>query len=395
MIIDELLNKGKKYFREDDQDKVKNERFKAISETVQHQFEKCSFYRHFCRQKNFNPQTDIKSINDIAKIPYLTTANFKRTSGSPKELLCVPESDILVWTMSSGTSGDPSMIGRDRKHLERYFKMFDFVLEELCNLTHYDWSFFFQPRPRQALKREDKVPQPLNHMGYIFNVANKLPMEKRYYALKLADEEARKKGKLFEFDAETTFGFLNANPAGKGIGWIGGAIPLMYDTLKGYYEKTGQVFNVGENANFVSGGGWKSFSGEAVSPIKFREDITKILGIPDKQILDVYSFTETDCVHAECEHHNKHLLPWQDVVIRDVESLEPVEIGEKGLINVINPIAYSYAGVSILQDDIVKVVMEDDCPCGRKGKVIEIFGRAEGAEAKGCGAQLTEETESE
>ena len=82
-----------------------------------------------------------------------------------------------------------------------------------------------------------------------------------------------------------------------------------------------------------------------VDPEKFREDISKILGMQKSKILDVYSFTETDCVHAECEHHNKHVLPWQDVIVRDVETLEPVEMGEKGLMNVINPIAHSYAGV--------------------------------------------------
>ncbi|MBY9007420.1 MAG: hypothetical protein KGD63_11750 [Candidatus Lokiarchaeota archaeon] len=395
MIIDKLLNRGKELLYDNDQSKVEKERFNAILETARHQFEKCNFYRKFCRQKNFNPQEDIKSLEDIDKIPYLTTANFKRKSGRPKDLLCVPENEILAWTMSSGTSGDPSLVGRDKTNLDRFFKMFEFVLGEICSLKDYNWSLFFQPKPQKVLARDEKVAHPQNHMGYIFNVANKLPMEKRYYALKFADEESRKKGKLFEFDEQTTFGFLKANPAEKGIGWIGGAIPLIYGTLKGYFEKTGQGFNVGENTVFVSGGGWKSFSGEAVSPVQFREDMTKILGIPQQQILDVYSFTETDCVHAECEYHNKHLLPWQDIVVRDVETLEPVEIGEKGLNNVINPIAYSYAGVSILQDDIVRIVMEDDCPCGRKGKVIEVLGRAEGAEARGCGAQLEQETDVE
>ncbi|MHA1272127.1 MAG: LuxE/PaaK family acyltransferase [Promethearchaeota archaeon] len=392
MIIDDLLEKGKQYFRKENQDEVKKERFNAIVETTRHIFENCNLYRQFCRQKNFDPRRDLKTIDDIAKIPYLTTANFKMKSGRPKELLCVPEDQIMVFTMSSGTSGDPSLIGRDKINLVRFFKMFDFVLEELCDLHNYNWSLFFQPKPERALTIEDKLDKPLNHMGYIFNVANKLPMEKRVYALKLADEESRKKGKLFEFDAETTFGFLNSNPAEKGIGWIGGSIPVIYMTLKNYYEQTGRGFNVGEQSVFVSGGGWKTFSGQSVSPDKFRADMEKILGIPQNHIFDVYSFTETDCVHAECEYHNKHVLPWQDVIVRDVETLEPVETGEKGLINVINPIAYSYAGVSILQDDIVRVVMEDECPCGRKGKVIEIFGRAEGAEAKGCGAQIAEET---
>ncbi|MFW9878066.1 MAG: hypothetical protein ACFFG0_33715 [Candidatus Thorarchaeota archaeon] len=393
IIIDDLLDKGQILFRKDDQEDVINERFKAILETTRRQFEKCNFYRQFAKQKNFDPRRDLKSIEDIHKIPYLTTANFKQRSGRPKEFLCVPESDILVWTKSSGTSGDPSIVGRDKINIQRYFKMFDFVLEELCHLAHYDWSLFFQPAPMAKLTREDEVKVPQHHMGYIFNVANKLSLDHRIYALKFADKEARKKGKIFEFDAETTYNFLNAVPSNKGIGWIGGSIPLMYMSIMKYYENTSRTFEVGEKSCLVSGGGWKSFSGEAVIPEKFRSDMKKMLGIPETQILDVYSFTETDCVHAECDYHNKHLLPWQDVIVRDVETLEPVANGEKGLINVINPIAYSYAGVSILQDDIVRVPFNDTCPCGRKGKVIEVIGRAEGAEARGCGAQLVEEVE--
>jgi len=393
MIIDELIEKGKKNLYNENREEINNEKFKAILETTRHQFEKCNLYRQMAKQKNFDPRRDLKSIEDIHKIPYLTTANFKGKSGRPKELLCVPESDIQVWTTSSGTSGDPSIIGRDKINVNRFFKMFDFVLKEINNFPDYNWSLFFQPRPPKALTVDDKVAKPMVHLGYIFNVANKLSMDDRLYALKFADEEARKKGKLFEFDPETTFGFLNANPASKGIGWLGGSIPLLYMTLSEYHDKTGQTFDVGEKTTMISGGGWKTYTGQAVDPEKFREDISKILNMPKSQILDVYSFTETDCVHAECEYHNKHVLPWQDVIVRDVETLEPVEMGEKGLINVINPIAYSYAGVSILQDDIVRISMEDTCPCGRKGKIVEVIGRAEGAEAKGCGAQIAEETD--
>lgn len=392
MIIDELIEKGKISVYADNQEQVKQERFKAIQETTIYQLEHCNLYRQMSKQKGFDPRRDLKSIEDIHKIPYLTTANFKGKSGKPKELLCVPENEIQVWTTSSGTSGDPSIVGRDSINVQRFFKMFDFVLDVMNNFPKYDWSLFFQPNPGRALTVDDTLPKPLVHLGYIFNVANKLPMEKRVYALKFADEESRKKGKMFEFDPETTFGFLNSNPSKKGIGWLGGSIPLLYFTLMEYYNKTGQTFDLGKDTTLVSGGGWKTFSGEAVNPDKFRTDVSKILGITKERILDVYSFTETDCVHVECEHHNKHVLPWQDVVVRDVETLEPVEMGEKGLINVINPIAHGYAGVSILQDDIVRITMEDTCPCGRKGKIIEVLGRAEGAEAKGCGAQLESET---
>lgn len=392
MIIDELIDKSSKYVYGENQEELKKEKFKAILETTRHQLENCQLYRQWSKQKNFDPRRDLKSLDDIHKIPHLTTANFKGKSGRPKELICVPESEIQAWTTSSGTSGDPSMIGRDHINVVRFKKMFDFFVKEIVGNNGYDWSFSFQPPAQKRLTIDDIIPEPMHHFMWAFNVISELPLEDRVFALKLASEEERKQGKPFVLDPEVTFGFLGSDPSKKGVGWIGGSIPLMYMILTEYYKKTGQTFTVGEKSFMVSGGGWKTFSGDAVSPEKFREDISKILGFPAGQIHDVYSFTESDCVHVECEHHNKHLLPWQDVIVRDVETLEPVEMGEKGLINVINPLAHGYAGVSILQDDIVRVVMEDECPCGRKGKIIEVIGRAEGAEAKGCGAQLAEET---
>ncbi|MFX1238830.1 MAG: hypothetical protein ACFFAS_13285 [Promethearchaeota archaeon] len=392
MIVDELIEKGKVNIYKDNQEEVKQERFKAILETTIFQLENCNLYRQLSKKKGFNPRRDLKSIDDIHKIPYLTTANFKGKSGKPRELICVPENEIYVWCTSSGTSGDPSVIGRDYLNVQRFFKGFDFLLEEMTHLVDYKWTLFFTPPPQKIITREDKITEPIRHMMYAFEANNKLPMDERVYGLKLADEESRKQGKMFEFDADGTFGFLNSNPNEKGMGWLGGSIPLLHMSIVGYSKKTGQSFNVGEDTGLLSGGGWKTYSGEAVDPKTFRKDLSEVLGMREERIFDAYSFTETDCLFCECEYHNKHLLPWQDVVVRDVESLEPVEMGEKGLINVINPCAHGFAGVSILQDDIVQITMEDDCPCGRKGKILEIIGRAEGAEAKGCGAQLSEDT---
>ncbi len=392
MLIDELIKNGKKDFRSDNQEKVREKRFKAVKETLIHQVKNCQAYRQFCKKKGFNPNSDLKSYEDIEKIPYLSSANFKAEAGTPKKLICVPEEEIQVWTKSSGTSGDPSIIGRDRTTLERFVKMINFMLEELCNQKDYYWFLGFQPNPGRTFTIEDEIKEPMSHLGYVFNLVNQLPMEDRVYALKKPSEEARKAGKMFEFDPEGTFGFLGSNPSKKGTGWIAGSIPLIYKTIIGYHQKTGKTFDVGEDTILTTAGGWKTFAGDAVPPEKFRDEMEKILSIKKENMTDVYSFTETDCVHAECEHHNMHLLPWQDIIVRDVETLEPVEIGEKGLANLINPIAYSYAGVSVLQDDIVSVEMEDECPCGRKGKVIKVYGRAKGAESKGCGAQIAEET---
>ena len=140
----------------------------------------------------------------------------------------------------------------------------------------------------------------------------------------------------------------------------------------------------------VSSGGWKTYQGAQIPQPQFRKRIGEILGIPETNIRDIYAFTESDVLMGECEHHNKHLAPWADVIIRDVETMEPVKTGEKGLFNLINPLAHSFAGVSLLQDDMARVVTEDGCPSGRRGKVIDVFSRAEGADKKACGANIAE-----
>ena len=396
MLADDLLNKGLQSFYEEDQDAIKQEFFNAVKETAKWQYSKCALYHQFSKGKNFDPNRNLNSIEDLKDIPYLTTANFKGQSGRPKELLTVPEDDIYFWGLSSGTSGDPSTVGRDRLNVKRVYTEMQYVMEMLGLIKDgqpmYDWILLFMP-PLPFYTLDDEGPITQSQFMYFYSLSIPTPNEERVYALKRTEGEVVSAAERFTFDPETTYGFLNSIPPQKGKGWIGGSVPLMYQTLTGYYQNTGQGFTVDPSTIVSTGGGWKSFSGEAVNPEQFREGVSSVLSIPKENIRDMYQFTETDGVFEECEHFHKHVFPWIDVIVRDVETLEPVEVGEKGLINVINPLAHSYAGVSVLQDDIVRIVMDDGCPCGRRGKVIEILGRAEGAEAKGCGAQIAEMTD--
>ncbi|MHA1341554.1 MAG: LuxE/PaaK family acyltransferase [Promethearchaeota archaeon] len=390
MKVDELLNEGMKLFKAENFDEVKQRMFEATVETAKWQFEKCHLYRNLCKSKGFDPRRDLKSIENLKDIPYITTANFKQKSGRPKELLCVPEDQIHLWALSSGTSGDPSMVGRDWTNIKRIFKEFKYVMEYL-DIENIDYLLLFTP-PLRHHTFDEKGPVTESQFMYFYDLSIDIPPNERIYALKLGDAKEISAAKRFELDAEKVYGFLNKVSGQNKKIWIGGSVPLMYGALIGYYKKTGRGFELNEKCMVTCGGGWKSFSGEAVDPETFRKQISNVLNIPTQNIRDMYQFTETDAIFQECEYHNKHVYPWIDVIVRDTETLEPVKKGEKGLINVINPLAYSYAGVSILQDDIVRITHEDDCPCGFKGKTIEVLGRAKGAEAKGCGAQIAEMT---
>ena len=101
--------------------------------------------------------------------------------------------------------------------------------------------------------------------------------------------------------------------------------------------------------------------------------------------VDHYGMVEqTGCIYAECECGNLHASIYSDVIVRRYEDFKPCEIGEKGILQVVSVLPHSYPGHSLITEDEGMIIGEDDCPCGRKGKYIRIFGRLKSAELRGC-----------
>lgn len=71
-------------------------------------------------------------------------------------------------------------------------------------------------------------------------------------------------------------------------------------------------------------------------------------------------------------------------------SLKPLAPGQEGLLQFISPIQTSYPGHSVLTEDVGFIAGVDDCPCGRKGTVFKVIGRAQQAEIRGCGDIMAE-----
>ena len=102
-------------------------------------------------------------------------------------------------------------------------------------------------------------------------------------------------------------------------------------------------------------------------------------------MLDYYGMVEqTGAIHMACEHGHLHAPVWADVLIRRAEDFSLAEPGETGLIEVVSVLPRSYPGHVLLTEDQGRVLGEDDCPCGRKGKYFEVLGRVRRAETRGC-----------
>lgn len=133
----------------------------------------------------------------------------------------------------------------------------------------------------------------------------------------------------------------------------------------------------------MTGGGWKKLESEAISRDLFKKKINQVCGVV--HFLDHYGMVEqTGCIYAECECGHLHASNYSDVIIRDYKDFSVCPIGTKGIIQVVSALPHSYPGHSLLTEDEGVVLGEDDCPCGRKGKYIQILGRMKNAELRGC-----------
>ena len=138
-----------------------------------------------------------------------------------------------------------------------------------------------------------------------------------------------------------------------------------------------------ENGVLIHGGGWKKLINESVSKEQFDNGLKQVCGITS--IHDYYGMVEqTGCVYMECEYGHLHASMYSDIIVRNMKDFSVCNKGEEGVIQVLSVIPESYPGHSILTEDRGCILGEDDCPCGRKGKYIKVYGRIHNAEVRGC-----------
>lgn len=139
-----------------------------------------------------------------------------------------------------------------------------------------------------------------------------------------------------------------------------------------------------DNGIMIHGGGWKKLADREVSPDGFKEAMHEVCGI--SKIHDYYGMAEqTGSIYMECEHGRLHASIFSDVIVRRAYDFSIADIGEKGIIEVVSVLPWSYPGHALLTEDEGIILGEDDCPCGRKGKYFKVAGRLKSAEIRGCG----------
>lgn len=338
----------------------------AIAETLIKHYEGNELFRKYCIKNDFFPGNGVNLLEDIPYVPIQLFKTYGFQTVSDKEIIDIRKS-------SSTSTGTPSVVSRDAITLERYKISRNLIFDDFIN----------DRNKIHICVGED----PISDLGVSRNLVNSLiaeraEQEKTYYLIK--DKED-----MYKVDVDMFLEIYKyAGENNKSIGLIFGGTAIIYLYLiKPLMEKNIKLEYPGYIAH---GGGWKKLQDQEVSKEKFNKDLMQVLNCPEGHIVDMYGFTESNSMFIDCEAGYKHVPVWNEVIIRDPVTMKPAKKGETGIVQILDALPYSYAGASLLTDDIGYISPEEYCPCGRKGTAFKILRRALGSEAKGCGDMMVD-----
>ena len=123
----------------------------------------------------------------------------------------------------------------------------------------------------------------------------------------------------------------------------------------------------------------------AVGKPEFNAGVARVWKLAPDHVVDFYGAVEQVGVpYPDCSEGLKHVPYWADVIIRRGDSLISAPPGETGLLQLMNCLPLSAPNHSVLTEDMGRIVVDDGCRCGRRGKAFEFMGRAPRSEVRGC-----------
>lgn len=354
MTYDELLEKAPYSLDKEQKKKILTKRLVEL--TKQHR-QNCEEYNRILKGIGFDEDT----VKDYEEIPFLPVRMFKELS-----LKSVKDDEVVKTMTSSGTTGQAvSKIYLDRTTASNQQKTMVKIVNDFTGSSRM--PMIILDCPSVVKDRTKFSARGAGILGFsIFG-------SKKIYAL---DDEMK-------LDVDGLREFLEQH-SGEKIFMFGFTFMVWQHFYKELVRLKGEgiTFDL-SNGILVHGGGWKKLASEAVSPQEFHDRLYEVCGL--NSVHDYYGMVEqTGCIYMQCECGHLHASIFSDVLIRNPYDFSLCRVGERGIIQVVSAIPESYPGHSLITEDEGAILGEDDCPCGRKGKYFEIYGRLKNAEIRGC-----------
>jgi long-chain-fatty-acid---luciferin-component ligase len=387
---------------------------KAIKFTFINHYNNNYFYHKYCEMRDVRPD-DIKTIDDLDKIPLIPDVTFKQypsgkdfarwlatvfTGELPKIVIkgANPTYDDvinafnaagLVVAYSSGTSGRLTIIPRDRKtFIASQFAAIKLSASMATIVADHDLFLFPNPTKTNlfAGKISTAYPQLYEDVQYALDyvitaeVTQKAMSENKELKGKATSSAQRM---MQQTIIDTTIQWLERYDNTKESIRLNGP-PFMLFHVMNALEGDGKYFDFGERGMVMTGGGWKIQENIRISHVDFRKLMQDVLGIPEANCIDGYSMCESNGAMIQCpEGHFLHApyTFYRPLVLDD--DLLPTGFYEWGRFAFLDATAQSYPGFIISGD---RARMLEHCPvCDRPGPVFEPeVQRASGEEVRGC-----------
>jgi phenylacetate-coenzyme A ligase PaaK-like adenylate-forming protein len=318
---------------------------------TKHHITNCQFYNNFLSAYGF----EISAVSDLSDIPYLPARFFKEftlNSGSSKP---------NAIATSSGTNGQVSKIALSHKTM----------LAQSMALNSIVKSFI----------GKDKLPMLIFEKPNLIN--NKLSFNARAAGVMGFSKFGSEIFFVFDKFDEIDFGAIDRfNSLASDTGGLAfGFTSTVWEVLRSdNFPKIGSDYSA---MKLIHGGGWKKLAALNISDNDFNSLVSSKINRCTTH--NYYGMVEqTGSIFFECETGRMHASSFSEVIVRDVETLAPLEPGKVGVIQVLSSLPESYPGHSILTEDLG--IMEADClcECGRFGSIVKVLGRLPEAEVRGC-----------
>jgi long-chain-fatty-acid---luciferin-component ligase len=297
----------------------------------------------------------------VDAIPLLPSSFFKRKGLA---LSTAAPRDIVKRCTSSGTRGSLSIVDRDEDTLTTFLGSMSsssclYDLDRSGN----NKAFVLGPDPDEA-----------GDLWFSYVLAT--------MALSLHTEYLERRGR---FDAGEAAAAIDGAVA-RGASPVIVGPPFRIAELCRRLELERRTIPLPPNSFIISGGGWKNRENDAIPRDSFATLVQSAFEVGPASVRDSYNMVELNSVLNECEHHEKHVMPWLDVHARDPRTNAVVRDGESGVLAFCDGSAFSYP-CFVLSEDYGTTV-DGRCACGRYGQRVRIVRRLEGVEARGCALKM-------
>ena len=155
-------------------------------------------------------------------------------------------------------------------------------------------------------------------------------------------------------------------------------------------EELGLSLRLRPGSQILLAGGWKQHAAQQVDKSVLYDLARKVLGVGEEHIHELFGAVEHPIFYNTCKHHHFHVPIYARVLIRDVRTLEPLPMGQAGLVNLITPLNRATPVTSVVTDDLGVLRPGEDCGCGIKSPYLTILGRVGMPEIQTCAAGAAE-----